>query len=380
MGRFSEIIDFLDKNDYKEKRGMLEYLLSSIANAIAKPTAEEKAELAEYVHREVERLIEAIPNAGCYRESDTLFLCENFIIGLILNIYGGPAEVPTEKLERIRLLTDMVKRERYVEDTVDRLYEMDEIGEGDVRELLNMASGSEDEFRKAKLYAGLIAYRSQVTKLTAGARLAVTEYFERELERYLAMDPMSEDARDALEVASDACLEFSSERICTQLHGILAQKPNSIAVYALMTLLKLGESVSREEVSALAEDVVYASMAYGALAESGKAELFPAELADEVYLAKSDMVHWLTYPTELGRAPDRIEYVGRVGYLFKRKVYHVFKYCSDSDNLGDGLKGKWLIGWSSRDGGTFSNFDLYELFEKDSVSKTLKNIKRKLIG
>ena len=53
---------------------------------------------------------------------------------------------------------------------------------------------------------------------------------------------------------------------------------------------------------------------------------------------------------------------------------------SDSDNLGDDLKNKWLIGWSSVEGGTFSNFDEYALFEKASVKKTLKNIKKKLLG
>ena len=70
---------------------------------------------------------------------------------------------------------------------------------------------------------------------------------------------------------------------------------------------------------------------------------------------------------------------GKVKYFFKKDVYHVFKFMSDSDNLGDDLKNKWLIGWSSVEGGTFSNFDEYALFEKASVKKTLKNIKKKFL-
>ena len=92
------------------------------------------------------------------------------------------------------------------------------------------------------------------------------------------------------------------------------------------------------------------------------------------------MVHWLVYPTELGKEPDAIEYVGKISYLFKKEVYHVFKFRSDSDNLPDDLKNEWLIGWSSDEGGTFSNFDKYSAFEKETVQSTLKNIKKNLIG
>ena len=85
-------------------------------------------------------------------------------------------------------------------------------------------------------------------------------------------------------------------------------------------------------------------------------------------------------PTELGKAPDEIQYIGKIKYLFKKEVYHIFKYRSDSDTLGDELKNKWLIGWSSGDGGTFSNFDEFEKFDLGNTEKTLKNIKKKLIG
>ena len=92
------------------------------------------------------------------------------------------------------------------------------------------------------------------------------------------------------------------------------------------------------------------------------------------------MVHWLVYPTELGKKPDAIEYIGKIKYFFKKEEYYVFKYMSDSENLGEELQNKWLIGWSNDDGGTFSNFDLLSDYEKGSVDKTLKNIKKKLIG
>ena len=105
--------------------------------------------------------------------------------------------------------------------------------------------------------------------------------------------------------------------------------------------------------------------------------LFPAKYADKEYLAKSDLVHWLTYPTELGRVPDEIEFLGVVDK--KGEDYYVFRYTSQSDNLGDELKGRWLIGWANDEGGTFSNFKLYEEYEGKNLEKTLKNIKKKLL-
>ena len=108
--------------------------------------------------------------------------------------------------------------------------------------------------------------------------------------------------------------------------------------------------------------------------------MFPTECTTEEYLAKSDLVRWLTYPTELGKAPDEIVYIGKIKKLFKKEVFYVFKYRSNSDTLGDDLKNKWLIGWSSRDGGTFSNFDEFAPFEQETAKKTLRLIQKKLIG
>ena len=165
-------------------------------------------------------------------------------------------------------------------------------------------------------------------------------------------------------------------------YNFIAERKNSfnISFYAVESLLALGREIPAQAVDALARDLEYAQMTYTALASAGKQALFPQEYATPEYLAKSDLVRWLTYPTELGKAPDEIEYIGKITYLFKKDVYHVFKYRSGSDTLGDALKDKWLIGWSSDSGGTFSNFDEYALYEKSTVAATLKKIKKKLIG
>ncbi len=380
MSPFVEVISKIKKENFKSKQGLLQYLLSILESIGERLTEEDKAVIREYIHEEIEALLDAIHGAGCYREKDVLFACENFIVGMVHFVYEGPEAVDPDKLKRMYMLTDLVAKERYLEDTVDKLFEEDVIEEGDIRELLAKAEASDDEFRRAKLYAALIAYRRDVAKLTDGARLALTEYFETELQRYLALEEHTADSLDGLEVACDACREYGSDKVADCLLEILKRGYSAVNFYAVESLLYLKKDVPADAVEALARDVEYACLTYRALEKYGKTALFPQELATDEYLAKSDLVHWLTYPTELGKRPDKIEYVGKVGYLFKKTVYHVFKYCSDSDNLGDELKNKWLIGWSSEDGGTFSNFAEYEKFEKSTVEKTLKNIKKRIIG
>jgi hypothetical protein len=43
------------------------------------------------------------------------------------------------------------------------------------------------------------------------------------------------------------------------------------------------------------------------LKQAGKDALFPKQYRTQEAFAESNMVDWLTYPTELGRAPDEIE-------------------------------------------------------------------------
>jgi hypothetical protein len=73
-----------------------------------------------------------------------------------------------------------------------------------------------------------------------------------------------------------------------------------------------------------------------------------------------------------------IELLGDV--KVKGEIYFIFKYKSDRDNLCDDLQDQWLIGWSSTDGGTFSNFDKLSLYEQKNLKKTLKVIKKKWLA
>jgi hypothetical protein len=284
----------------------------------------------------------------------------------------------------IKRVVERYDRERFLEMAIDEALKGNPT-EADMERILCMASPLKDEFHKGQLWQGLIHYKGQVNTLSNDAKAVLARYAVSELTRFAEArreGTFTEEMKDQLEFICDAagCLMFNAP-VNPELVGLIGDlfelKDGDISYYALSTLLSVGEKVSDEVIVTLAKDIVHADQTYSLLERHSMTDCFPAELRDPAYLAKSDLVHWLTYPTELGREPDEIELLG----VTKKKgeTFHVFRYKSDSDNLGDDLKGVWLIGWSGNDGGTFSNFDKYADYKKKTPEKTVKYIRRKLL-
>ena len=383
MSSFDSIIATMKSEPYAVKKQLLEYTLRMIQSIqkSKKPLAsEDKAALLNYAFSEVESFLLDIPNAASYKEKDLIFACEDLILGLIMHLCPTSAEIPQDFITRIQMLVETVKKERYIETSLDNLFKQELIGETEVSHLLSLVTSTDDEYQKGMLYTGLVHYKDEITKLSDGAKALITAYLTGEIKRYLNHDQFTADCVNNLELIADVCRYFADGTIIELLQKILKHGYNNINYYATDTLLSLGQNVPTEIIVALAQNLEYANLTYALLIKYSKQNLFPKECSTSEYLAKSDMVHWLMYPTELGKEPDEIEYIGKITYLFKKEVYYIFKYRSNSDTLDDNLKNKWLIGWSSEDGGTFSNFDEYTLYEKNTIDATLKNIKKKLIG
>ena len=378
MSKFNEMIAQMEAVDYAEKRQFLQYLAQMAERAKHQFSADDKTALLNYAYEEAERMVRAIPEADSYKEKDLIFACEDFLMGLVIHLSGSPGNIPEDKLIRLKALAELVDKERYLERAVDSVFSQDTISKVDINRLLYWAQSSTDEYQKSKLFLGLAHYSREITKLDTDAKLLMTDYLASELRRLMELD--TADARNALELLADICKYFDDARMIAALTDLLQLGHNHINFYAVDSLFTLGADVPQSVIHALAQDLEYAKLTYGVMQRHGKTDLFPAGCTTEEYLAKSDLVHWLTFPTELGKAPDEIVYIGRIKQLFKKEVFHVFKFRSDSDTLDEDLKNKWLIGWSSEDGGTFSNFDEYALFEKATIDATLKNIKKKLIG
>ena len=376
MTTFTPIIeDIKSLSTFSEKTSFLTVILNSFQDKKAKIIIEDKKELAAFAFEEISKLIELIPTLQTYKEKDEAFGYKDALLGIVMMCYSSPAEIDEMNLNNIKTLMAMVDKESFVENAIDNIFKNNQNDKETVNQLLASVIPLKDEFQKGQIYQGLLHYQDGISKLPLDSKMLFADYISSELKRYLDT-PLDDTIVNNLEFACDVAKYFINDTIISLLNDILKLEQNNVSFYAVATLLNADQTVPSNVIESLANDIVYANMTYGILKQYGLQSLFPAELSNSEYLAKSDLVHWLTYPTELGKKPDQIEYLGKVK---KKEEYYIFRYMSDSDNLEDDRKNQWLIGWSNDEGGTFSDFDLYSVFEKETIEKTLKNIKKRLL-
>lgn len=379
MSQFNEMIATMETMEYGEKKQFLEYLCRMAERAPRQFSQEDKTALLNFAYGEVERMLCVIPETATYKEKDVIFECEDYLLGMMMHLSGSPDNVPPASLLKVKALVELVDKERYIEKTLDGIFAQPSIAEMDINRLLYWVRSCTDEYQKSKLFLGLAHYQRDMGKLNNGAEKLLAEYITAEMRRLPALE--NEDAWNALELLADVSKYFATyEDVVLALREVILLGRNHINCYAVDTLVGMGLDVPQSVIDALACDLEYANLTYSALQRQGKASLFPSFHATAEYLAKSDLVRWLTYPTELGKVPDEIVYLGKVKKLFGKEVFYVFKYRSDSDTLDEEKKNKWLVGWSSDEGGTFSEFEELAQFEKDTPEKTLKALKKRIVG
>lgn len=336
--------------------------------------------ILSYAFEELPAFTKDVLNTKSYKEKDLIFSCGDILLRLVMQISTGQEDVPPHELVKIHAFVTLMESQQTLEMTLEKTFSGERVTKAQAEELLKLLSGIEDEYHRGKFYAGLFHFKDHLAKMEPEAIGTIADFMESDFNRYLDTKHLSEDALANLEMMADVCRYFPGKNLAAVLKKLMNLGHSNISYFVLSTMLFRKEQVTAQTVRPLAEDLEYANLTYTLLRQYGKTNLFPEALATPENLAKSDMVHWLTYPTELGKQPDEIEYLGKITYLFKKEVYHVFRYRSDSESLGEELRNKWLIGWSSQDGGTFSKFDLYEQYAGKTGKATLKNIKRKLIG
>jgi hypothetical protein len=369
------------ETDVVQKMRVTHYFINVFRQASQqkKPIAsEDRAALTAFVSEEMESLAEQIPKQPNYRKKDELFGYEDALLGLFAMLSGEDGD-PTEKqLETITTLVLLVASERVLENAVDDAFKLEEIDVKEIDKVLKLAASLTDEYQRGLLFQGLLNYKESLNKISDEAKNAVSNYFVSEFERYAKKkNGLSDDEINNLEIACDVCKFFLNAEIIELLKDFLKLDYINVCYYAIDTLLGANETIGADIAAKMAADLTYSYMTYYLLKRHKLERLFPRECSTPEYLAKSDMVHWLTYPTELGKVPDKIELLGDI--KVKKERFFVFKYMSNSDTLDDEHKNVWLIGWSSDDGETFSNFDKLSLFEKKTNQKTLKNIKKRLL-
>lgn len=377
MAQFDEIFnDIQNSNDYEENARLLQYLGNVLKANMAKLPAEEKISIKDFALKEMQKLIEVIPSAKNYREKDKMFFYEDSVL-MIFTLMGDHNSLTDEQADILQKLIATVSKERVLENSVDKMFELAKIEKSDVEAVLSIAKPIKDDYQRGMLFQGLLEHKDKIKNMSADAKSAIAEFTESELERLLSEKDLSDDAVSIIEFAADVSKYFITGKILDMLEKAMSVVENQVKYFILETLLDNNRQVSADAIKEIAGDLSYANLLKNVLVKYGKANLFPKEYDTPEYLAKSDLVHWLCYPTELNQKPDAIELLGKA--TVKKEDYFIFKYKSDSDNLTDELQNVWLIGWSGSQGSTFSEFDKLSDYEKKTTEKTVKYITKKLL-
>ena len=371
---------------YPDKSGLLYALIESFSFKSIKLSSEDSEEIAVFLFEEIETLIRLIPEAQNYKEKDFMFEYEGLLRELATTCHISANAFSQDQRDRLDLLGELIKKEKYLENMVKEVFGQKKNDPDNVRYLLAMMDLTKDEYHKCRYYLGLLHYQELIVKLPEESRDLIGDHMRSEMIRYIE-NPLTNDKEANLELICDLCHHFGKERFETLLKQALWIGNSDIRFYDMGSMIILGCEVPDVIIKDLAHDLEYAFPTYALLKKNQMEDRFPDEYNDAPYLAQSDFCRWLMFPTELGTPPDEIEYVGRFkNTIFRKKglsrknggSYYIFRFRSTSENLESKLRGEWLIGWSGPYGATFSNYALYSDYDKGSMKKTLKYIKKTL--
>lgn len=116
------------------------------------------------------------------------------------------------------------------------------------------------------------------------------------------------------------------------------------------------EPIDEAEVLVVAQDPSLRCGLFKMLDVYNKSELFPLRYLTLEKGAEGHLVNWLEFPTELGRAPDEIEFIRKVTMAYEAIDYYVFRYRSQLPLWAKQLD--WMIGVSGPYGENSEPYDI----------------------
>lgn len=375
MTQIDSLIEEIKKaTDTNEKLSLMMVMLHVFDKTKPKFKFQQRKYFFDFAVEELKPLEQKIEDAKNYRERDVLFGYVDKLLTLIMI-----TEYADETSAQILIhLFETINRFRKLENRIDEVFSKDRITKSDVERILEIVNDINDIYEKGKLFSGLMHFEKKFDNIDDDAKELLVKFLNKEtLEGVIAFDKLSEDGRYNLELLCDLLRVFFNKDTVRILKTAEKIDNPAIKFYSADSLLELDEKPEQETVDFLSKNDVFACDMYKSLKRNGLVGMFPEKLRNDEYLSKSDMVHWLCFPTELGKVPDEIQFLGKVK---KRKnTYFVFKFKSESDNLAEEKKNVWLVGWSCKNGETFSDFDSLSDFEKTTLEKTLKAIRKKIV-
>lgn len=287
---------------------------------------------------------------------------------LILTELGDEDNLPL-----LQNFTNVIKKFLGPIDTIFELCEKETNSLTDATRLINELKNVKDVELFNKTLFNLLESQSQNSlHFSDDAKDALASFINLSINNLAnKYDTLNENEKHTLLALVDLSYYYfnkDTESILPQL----AELNDDLCFSVIRQLLQTKKNIDINLVSKLAQNLEYASTLYSMLNHFGQEKLFPQEYTNNLYLSKSTLVRWLLYPTELGKAPDKIEYITTA--KIRKSEYYIYKFMSDSNTLANENKNVWLVGWANADGNTFSDFEPLSTFETGNPKKTMKQI------
>ena len=180
---------------------------------------------------------------------------------------------------------------------------------------------------------------------------------------YLKTDNINPVVYDDLEVIVDMACYLKSNEIKDIINEIDAFDDNKNAdVFIVKYKCINGLEVSNKKLKSLEQNDEVLCRLYSILERLGFNEKYLSDVTQES-IAKSNMINWLMYPTELGSVPDKIELLGE--FIYNNTKCYAFKFSKEGFKVeGDllGVSGGFPLDKVSSisTGYTFSKFEKVE--------------------
>jgi hypothetical protein len=177
------------------------------------------------------------------------------------------------------------------------------------------------------------------------------------------------------------------------LRAVFTLRDPLLKFWAVLGLLRQGKDVEQPVLDELAARAVTRNKLYHLLHEAEMDDRFPKPCATQAAFAGSDMVDWLTYPTELAREPDEIEQVAVVTQEMAAPLglvdYYVFRFrtlpphwAAEQGWMG-GVSGPYIRAEEptpNAQGQTFSKFEPWEGTTPEQLVHEIQELFEGMLG
>ena len=185
----------------------------------------------------------------------------------------------------------------------------------------------------------------------------------------------------------DLLAYFPASKVEPSLQEALDFRDPRLKFFAIASLLKLGKQIDAKHIADVASHAEMRNFLFKSLQKHGRSALYPAKFKTQAAFAESDMVNWLTYPTELGRVPDEIELM-KVVPIDTGLPGGIYEYClfrfrthephwAAKDGWMAGVSGPFLRGKEATTqslGDTFSTFSKWDSKKPDEHVGNIKEL------